>query len=182
MNPPIQVRRASLAQLEPLLALERACSGVAHWSEAAWRSALQPEAGAMLERAVFVAEHHEALLGFVVVQRVTGSAELENLAVRADQRRQGIAAALCGAAIAWASTNGAGDCAQMHLEVRASNEAALRFYLSQGFVEQARRASYYSHPVEDAVLMSRLLPVTTGEVTSQQGTPGVPRNVDVPLL
>ena len=83
-----------------------------------------------------------------------------------DQRRQGIAAALCGAAISWASTGGAGGrAAQMHLEVRASNQAALQFYANQGFVEQARRTAYYSNPVEDAVLMNRALALTPTDGT-----------------
>ena len=163
MSPDTKVRRASLAHLDALLALERACSGAAHWSPAAWRALLQQEDTAVVARAVFVAGSDESLLGFLVVHRVAESAELENLAVRPENRRQGVAAALCRAAIAWASAETAGARAagtqvkEMHLEVRASNRAALQLYASLGFLAQGRRAAYYSNPVEDAVLMRRSL-------------------------
>ncbi len=41
-----------------------------------------------------------------------------------------------------------------HLEVRASNRAAIGLYNSFGFNESGRRQRYYSDPIEDAVLMT----------------------------
>jgi hypothetical protein len=38
------------------------------------------------------------------------------------------------------------------LEVRESNEAARLFYEKSGFIQSGRRKSYYSNPLEDAVL------------------------------
>jgi len=43
------------------------------------------------------------------------------------------------------------------LEVRESNTAARRLYQKLGFEETGRRKSYYSNPVEDAVLYTRHL-------------------------
>ena len=40
------------------------------------------------------------------------------------------------------------------LEVRASNAAAIGLYEKYGFVRNGLRKGYYSHPKEDAVLMS----------------------------
>jgi [ribosomal protein S18]-alanine N-acetyltransferase len=41
------------------------------------------------------------------------------------------------------------------LEVRASNEAAIRLYEGLGFVQSARRKGYYPDNREDAVVMWR---------------------------
>jgi ribosomal-protein-alanine N-acetyltransferase len=40
------------------------------------------------------------------------------------------------------------------LEVRASGSSARRLYEKFGFVESGRRKSYYTDPLEDAVVMS----------------------------
>ena len=42
---------------------------------------------------------------------------------------------------------------QVDLEVRASNEAALRLYRRAGFRAIGRRRGYYADPIEDAVLL-----------------------------
>jgi len=44
------------------------------------------------------------------------------------------------------------------LEVRRSNEAARRLYESVGFRALATRRDYYSHPIEDALVMEKPLP------------------------
>jgi len=43
------------------------------------------------------------------------------------------------------------------LEVRESNEAALKLYEEMGFLCIGRRSDYYRDPVEDAVLLSKSL-------------------------
>jgi ribosomal-protein-alanine N-acetyltransferase len=53
------------------------------------------------------------------------------------------------------------------LEVRASNEAARRFYEGLGFRAAAVRKHYYTNPVEDAVILWR-------EPEMGQETPGNP--------
>ena len=40
------------------------------------------------------------------------------------------------------------------LEVRASNEMAIAFYDRNGFVKHSVRKSFYSHPLEDGIVMS----------------------------
>jgi ribosomal-protein-alanine N-acetyltransferase len=41
------------------------------------------------------------------------------------------------------------------LEVRASNQPALRLYARAGFERTGLRTNYYSNPVEDALILSR---------------------------
>ena len=48
-------------------------------------------------------------------------------------------------------------CSAVWLEVRASNETAINFYLKRGFVKRGVRPGFYSNPVDDALLMSLLL-------------------------
>ena len=42
---------------------------------------------------------------------------------------------------------------EFFLEVRESNEAAIRLYLQQGFVTEGIRKNFYEKPVENAVIM-----------------------------
>jgi [ribosomal protein S18]-alanine N-acetyltransferase len=144
------VRRGSVEDLVAIMAIERGCGEVAHWSEAAWRSALEGEGN----RVVLVAENERIVVGFVVVGEVGGVVEMEAVAVMVGARGEGIGRGLCGRAVEWAEGRGAGA---MQLEVRASNAAALRMYGVMEFVEQGRRRRYYRDPVDDAVLMEKRL-------------------------
>jgi ribosomal-protein-alanine N-acetyltransferase len=153
MSAECSLRRAASEDLAAVLGIERACAEASHWSEAMWREMLEQASGAEAARVVFVADRAGEVVGFAVVQSAGGSAELEGVAVAPEARRRGVGRALCNAAMAWAAErNGA---AEMHLEVRASNAAALRLYGALGFVERGRRGGYYRNPVEDAVVMAR---------------------------
>jgi ribosomal-protein-alanine N-acetyltransferase len=148
-------RPANEADLPLLLALDHACTGTPHWSEAIWRETLTSG------RAVLVAEQQSQLAGFVVVHLAAGIATIESIAVQPKLRGTGVGRLLGEAALQGASAQGAKT---MELEVRASNTAALALYRTLGFHEQGRRRRYYTAPVEDAVLMAVSLPSTTAKV------------------
>lgn len=93
--------------------------------------------------------------GFLLGRVAADEMEILNLVVGSRWRRQGAARLLVGAALRQAAGRGARRC---FLEVRASNQAALLFYQTQGFVELYRRPRYYLHPSEEAVICSRELP------------------------
>ena len=100
-----------------------------------------------------VAAKGETVLGYVGSQTVLGEADMMNLAVGAEHRRQGIAAALVNAlCAALRAENGA---ELLTLEVRDSNEAAIRLYAALGFTEIGRRPNYYFHPKEDARILRK---------------------------
>ena len=80
--------------------------------------------------------------------------EILNFAVFSEARGRGIGAMLLRETLAWGATFGA---AQVILEVRASNCAALRFYERHKFQIVGRRARYYNEPVEDALLLTAKL-------------------------
>jgi ribosomal-protein-alanine N-acetyltransferase len=144
-----------------LLSLERQCATAAHWTEPQYREALQRE---RMERLVLVAEASEpiasgpdaggAVLGFLVARHLAPEWELENIVVAPSARRQGHANRLLNALLAAARET---KSVSVFLEVRESNASARTLYEKAGFEQSGRRKSYYTHPMEDAVLYRRTL-------------------------
>jgi [ribosomal protein S18]-alanine N-acetyltransferase len=90
------------------------------------------------------------LLGFIVASLIPLEAELENIVVAGSSRRRGIGRQLLFELV---NKLKSAEIKDLHLEVRASNHAAIGLYNAFGFIESGRRPRYYSDPVEDAVLM-----------------------------
>lgn len=97
------------------------------------------------------------LMGYAMVARLPFDAELQAIAVLPACQGQGIGRQLLGEVIAcaeqWKSE-------RLLLEVRASNQPAIRLYQQHGFSEDGRRRHYYpavqgATGREDALLMSR---------------------------
>jgi ribosomal-protein-alanine N-acetyltransferase len=148
------IRRATAADAEALLALERSVPEAAHWNPDVYGQILQASPGeSMLQRWIFVADEGE-LKGFIVVKLlragVAAEAEIENLAVASQARRSGLGLALCKAALEACEAAGVQT---VTLEVRAGNHAALGLYARFGFEQTGLRADYYTDPTEDAVLL-----------------------------
>jgi ribosomal-protein-alanine N-acetyltransferase len=86
------------------------------------------------------------VVAFQAIQSLTdGEAEILNLAVHPNFQRRGIATRLLSEL----------DFAVLYLDVRASNQKALRFYYKQGFLKTGHRRKYYQRPVDDSVMMTR---------------------------
>jgi ribosomal-protein-alanine N-acetyltransferase len=96
-------------------------------------------------------ENEIEMLGFIVARIAADEMEILNLGVSYRTRRRGIASKLLAASIAEGKRRGA---SRAFLEVRESDSGARAFYQSQGFQEAGRRKLYYSHPFEDALLLS----------------------------
>ena len=77
---------------------------------------------------------------------------INTVAVDPALRRLGLAVQLMEHVLADAAQHGA---ERATLEVRRSNEPALRLYLRLGFTVEAVRPSYYTSPVEDALILWR---------------------------
>jgi ribosomal-protein-alanine N-acetyltransferase len=92
--------------------------------------------------------------GYVVAWFVADQGEIANLAVDPSGWGSGIGRALLDAALEEGERRGA---SAVYLEVRDSNERARRLYHSRGFEEVGRRRSYYQRPVEDAIVLRRML-------------------------
>ena len=99
---------------------------------------------------VFVASSGQTPVAFAAFGLVGDTAELEQLAVAAQNRRTGVASALLTHAFGALQLCGARRCL---LEVRASNTAALALYHRMGFAQLARRSGLYAAPHEDGFTM-----------------------------
>lgn len=99
-----------------------------------------------------VALRGDALVGYCIAWQIADEAEVANIAVRADQRGQGVGGVLLDELIGQVGRAGG---ATIYLEVRESNTAAQALYRSRGFEAAGRRAAYYQHPEEDALVFRR---------------------------
>ena len=135
-----------IAELIPAIAeIERAC--FSHpWSENALREELFNDTACFI---VAVTESGE-VAGYAGLHCVLDEGYIDNIAVREQYRRQGVAGELLGAFLRFGKAN----LAFLTLEVRASNGPAIALYAKYGFKEVGRRKGYYDAPKEDAVLMT----------------------------
>jgi [ribosomal protein S18]-alanine N-acetyltransferase len=129
-----------------------------HWGEAEYLAYLTAGENPQLVRTAFVAEAEGRVAGFaaatLLLDGVENRCELDTMAVDPGLRRRGLGRALLEAVLGWAMQGGA---LRMGLEVRASNAAALALYRRMGFAEESRRVGYYRDPVEDALVLTRVV-------------------------
>jgi ribosomal-protein-alanine N-acetyltransferase len=90
------------------------------------------------------------LVGYLCAWVVTDELHINNLAVDPRWRRRGVAATLLRAAL---DRGRARQTRRAFLEVRASNLGAQALYEKLGFAPTGIRKRYYTHPIEDAVIM-----------------------------
>lgn len=132
-----------------IAALERDCFS-SPWSEKMLEDALYDDS------ACFIAAESDtgSLLGYAGVHVILDEGYIDNVAVRADCRRQGVADALVDTLVRF----GQAHLAFLTLEVRVSNRPALELYMKHGFEQVGRRRGYYERPKEDAILMTLEFP------------------------
>jgi ribosomal-protein-alanine N-acetyltransferase len=104
-----------------------------------------------------VCVHGGRIVAYGVLMHAPGEAQILNVTVAPQARRQGLGRDLVRRFLRDAETFGAD---QVFLEVRASNAAAIGLYRGEGFIPVARRAGYYPAPApdaprEDALVMRR---------------------------
>lgn len=141
-------RLATAADLDGVLAIEDASFNnptTREWYEA---ELLRPEVCF-----IYVLRTDESpVAAFCAFWRVVDQIHINNLAVRPECRGRGLATRLLEAVMAEAVQMGVQSAT---LEVRRSNEPALRLYAKAGFVEAGVRRNYYTQPVEDALVLVR---------------------------
>jgi [ribosomal protein S18]-alanine N-acetyltransferase len=90
--------------------------------------------------------------GFCAFWKVIDQIHINNLAIHPNFRGRGLGSVLLCEVLREAERVGA---AQATLEVRRSNEPARRLYERAGFTVAGVRPSYYTDPIEDALILSR---------------------------
>ncbi|MCK9283602.1 MAG: ribosomal protein S18-alanine N-acetyltransferase [Rhodocyclaceae bacterium] len=104
----------------------------------------------------WVCEAAGELVGYAVVTVTLDEAQLLNISVVPERRRQRLGVALMEHLMADARRQGA---KQLFLEVRPSNAAGLALYAHFGFHRIGRRRDYYPAETgrEDAIVMARVI-------------------------
>jgi [ribosomal protein S18]-alanine N-acetyltransferase len=93
-----------------------------------------------------------AAVGFCSFWRILDELHINNLAVLPARRRTGVATALLVFVLGEGARLGA---RRATLEVRRSNAVARSLYERFGFAVAGVRRAYYTHPVEDALVLWR---------------------------
>ena len=101
-----------------------------------------------------IAEADGVIAGYVGSQTVLDSADMMNLAVSQDFRRQGIGEQLVNSLTEALAEKGVKT---LLLEVRISNEPAKELYQKLGFEIVGKRPRYYEKPREDALILRKEL-------------------------
>ena len=131
------------AHLPQVALLERLCFSEP-WSERSLELLLGEEA---LGVVLLVGDRVAAYGGMLLAP---GEGQITNIATHPDFRRMGYGRAVLDALLSGAKRK---DCEQVALEVRASNEGAIRMYEKAGFRTAGRRRGFYRNPAEDALVM-----------------------------
>lgn len=118
------------------------------WNESQFISALLSDSDILL-----AASYNNCTIGFIEASFVLDEININSIAVDAKYRKLGIASMLIASLEKFFS----GSAEKLMLEVRSRNIPALNLYRKLGFSEDGKRKNFYSHPPDDAVLMTKLL-------------------------
>ncbi|MDX1815458.1 MAG: ribosomal protein S18-alanine N-acetyltransferase [Thermodesulfobacteriota bacterium] len=130
------------------MAIERA-SFPSPWS----RKLFEEEIGHTFSDAVVAVEEPGGeVAGYTICWTVGEESHLLNIAVRPDARERGVGRALLKECLRRAARAGA---RRIYLEVRPSNQQAIRIYRREGFRFVGIREGYYTDTGEDAIVFSR---------------------------
>ena len=138
----------SVGEIDDVLAIEQA-SFLNPWTRHMYETDL---ANHDVSHVMIARDEEGRAVGFCSFWIVIDELHLNNLAVLPARRRSGIAARLLEHVLVEGKRLGA---VRATLEVRRSNEAAIRLYSSSGFLVAGVRRGYYSSPEEDALVLWR---------------------------
>ncbi|HEX6763291.1 MAG TPA: ribosomal protein S18-alanine N-acetyltransferase [Gaiellaceae bacterium] len=142
----IDIRRLDLSDLDAIEEIEQRAY-VTPWSRAMFASELAKPTSICLG-----AFEGRELVAYIVNSRYVDAWHVMNVAVDPDRRRRGIATRLLEQL--FALTHG-DERRGYTLEVRISNDAAIRLYEQLGFEPRGIRRGYYTDNREDALIMWR---------------------------
>ena len=142
----VEFRRLELRDLNAIEAIERA-SYRTPWSRSMFAGELAKPSSISL--GAFDAETGE-LVGYLIISRYVDAWHVMNVAVAPDQRRRKIASMLLERLFEVTAGDGRRG---YTLEVRVSNDVAIRLYERAGFKPRGIRRGYYTDNREDALIM-----------------------------
>jgi [ribosomal protein S18]-alanine N-acetyltransferase len=142
----VVIRRLQMSDLDAVDVIERR-SYPTPWSRSMFAGELAKPASICL--GAFV---EGKLTGYMIISRYVDAWHVMNLAVDPDFRRRGIAALLLERLF---ETTDDGTRRGYTLEVRVSNDGAIKLYERAGFKPRGIRRGYYTDNREDALIMWR---------------------------
>ena len=144
----VLLRDMTVSDLPTVGAIERASYSVP-WSDTTFRGLLRRRDAELVS-----AERDGRVVGYAVFWCVLDQGELGNVAVAETARGLGIGASLVAEILQRAARR---RVREVFLEVRPSNVVARRLYEQFGFTAVGRRRNYYQEPVEDALVLRRMI-------------------------
>jgi [ribosomal protein S18]-alanine N-acetyltransferase len=142
----LELRKLELRDLNAIEAIERV-SYPTPWSRSMFAGELAKPSS--LSLGAFDPESGE-LVGYLVISRYVDAWHVMNVAVTPEHRRRGIARALLDRLFEVTASD---ERRGYTLEVRVSNEGAIKLYEAMGFVARGVRRGYYTDNREDALIM-----------------------------
>ena len=140
------ITEMNASHVPQIAALEEICFADP-WSEQSIASELKSTWSYWL-----VAQEADRVVGYVGSQSAIDEADIMNVAVHPDYRRQGIAEKLINSLVEELKNRGIHA---LLLEVRASNAPAIALYEKLGFQQVGLRKNYYRNPKEDARILRK---------------------------
>jgi ribosomal-protein-alanine N-acetyltransferase len=140
-----------LTHIKSVLEIESACFNQNKWSESSIRNELSNETSCCLLAKNAITND---IRGHIFMYHVLDAGFVTRFAVLKEFRNQGVGSFLLKGLLHHATLR---ELRTIMLEVRISNAAAIAVYEKFGFVATGHREAFYSHPHEDAILMTCFL-------------------------
>jgi ribosomal-protein-alanine N-acetyltransferase len=149
-QPPVWLAAAGPGDIDAVVEIEKLSYGEP-WSRRQFRAALEGDAN---QRVLVLRHAGEGgrIVATLVLQVVVDELHVHNVAVDPAHRGRGLGRRLLELGLAYGARRGT---RLTFLEVRRSNEVALRLYASLGFDQVGVRRGYYAKPREDALVLRR---------------------------
>jgi ribosomal-protein-alanine N-acetyltransferase len=147
--PGVTVRTLTAADVDAVVAIETEAFS-SPWQRETFLDLLERPA---LELIV-LEDQTAGIIGYAVLWCLLDQGELANMAIVPTCRRRGLGRLLLFHVLDRARSRGVET---VFLEVRESNERAVRLYTQFGFSDVGVRRAYYEHPREDARVMMAAL-------------------------
>ena len=142
----IEFRKLKLRDLSAIEEIERT-SYPTPWSRSMFAGELAKPSSICLGA---IEAEREELVGYLIISRYVDAWHVMNIAVAPEYRRRGIARSLMERLFEVTARDARRG---YTLEVRVSNEAAIRLYEELGFKTRGIRRGYYTDNREDALIM-----------------------------
>jgi ribosomal-protein-alanine acetyltransferase len=149
----VQIAAMTVQDIQDLEPLESA-THLSFWGTEHYKRFLEQQEYFSRKAVATLAPDVTRMVGFFLARSILENLELLKIGVYPEYQNLGIGTRLLNAAFAEGTKRG---CLRCFLEVRKSNESAIKFYHNHQFNIAGERISYYTEPVEDAWIMEHWL-------------------------